>query len=144
VVAVVVFIALLRVRLSLGAVAVVEAQLLEPLEVLVGVLFMVVVVVEVVVELLLAIHPEVEALVAELKYIPLVVEEPLGLLVDQGVLAHNHHLVRALVVEAEPLQLLPMLGVAALAVLVEAVAVAVAHHKTVLVILAQVVLVALV
>ena len=63
-------------------------------------------------------------LAGELKDGILEVVALLELLVDQAVLAHNQHMVRALVVEAEPLQLLLLLEVAVLAVL-GAVAVAV-------------------
>jgi hypothetical protein len=59
--------------------------------------------------------------VAELKHTPLAAEEPLGLLVDQAVLEHNHHSVRARVVEAEPLQLLRLLEVVVQGALVGAV-----------------------
>ena len=62
-------------------------------------------------------------LAVELKDGILEVVALLELLVGRVVLAHNHHLVRALVVVAEPLQLLLLLEVVALVVLV-AVAVA--------------------
>jgi hypothetical protein len=140
VVVVVVFIALLLVPLSLEAALVVAALLLEQLETGVEVLFLGALAAEVAEVLLLVMQCEMVAQVVELKCTPLAAEEPLELLEHQAVLAHNQRTVLALVAEAGPLQLLPMLEVAVLAVLAEVVEAVAAHHKTVLVILVLAVL----
>ena len=82
------------------AVAVLVALLPDQLETRVEVLFLVVVEAAVVVEFLLPIsqHNALAVQVVELKGTPLVVVEPLALLVEQVVLAHSHPTVLALAV----------------------------------------------